>query len=110
MKTWSAILALLAALTGLCAAYKWYKASKIEIELGYIYPGTKDGETFERNGLTLPRQPQSGDPELNRINEIAATWAAINQASKLNKEAALWTALSVALAGAASIVGALAGG
>lgn len=102
------VLAIGALVTGLVAAYKWYRASCVCIELGYILPGSNPGETYRRYGIDIPRQAQSGDAEMQRINEIAATWAAINESSELNKSAALWTAFSVALSGVSAFVGSLA--
>ena len=48
-----------------------------------------------------------GDPDMARMNEIAATWEAISEASRLNKVAAQWTAASVGLSALATVLGAL---
>jgi len=45
MRLASILLALAALGTALLAAYKWYKASTVEIDLGYTYPGSQPGET-----------------------------------------------------------------
>ena len=74
MRLASILLALVALATGLLAAYKWYKASTVEIDLGYKYPGSQRGETYRRMGMELPRFPESGETEQRRINETAATW------------------------------------
>jgi hypothetical protein len=108
MRLASILLALAALATGLLAAYKWYKASTVEIDLGYTYPGSQPGATYRRMGMELPRFPESGDPELKQINETAATWDAMKEAAKLNKVAAVWTAASVALGALSAIVGAIA--
>ncbi len=97
MRLASILLALAALATGLLAAYKWYKASTVEIDLGYTYPGSQPGETYRRMGMEFPRFPESGDHELSQINETAATWDAMKEAANLNKVAAVWTAASVAL-------------
>jgi hypothetical protein len=48
------------------------------------------------------------DAKLKQMNEICATWDAMNEAAKLNKVAAAWTAASVALGALSAIVGAIA--
>jgi hypothetical protein len=107
-KTAVIVLALAAFVTGLFAAYKWYQASIVQIDLGYIYPGCPPGATYRRGGMMLPRIAESGDPDMQRINEISATWAAVSEASRLNKVAAKWTAASVALSALSAIAGSLA--
>jgi hypothetical protein len=105
----SSILLALAALgTGLLAAYKWYKASKVQIDLGYTYPGSQAGETYRRMGMELTRSPEPMEAELKQMNEISATWEAMNEAAKLNKVAAAWIAASVALGALSTIVGTIA--
>ena len=72
----SSILLALAALgTGPLAAYKWYKASTAEIDLGYIYPGSPT--TYRRMGMEFPRFPEPWDSEMKQMNETAATWDAM---------------------------------
>jgi hypothetical protein len=107
MRLSSILLALAALGTGLLAAYKWYKASKVQIDLGYTYPGSQAGETYRRMGMELPRFPEPGDAELKQMNEISATWDAMNEAAKLNKVAAAWTAVYAALGALSAIVGAI---
>ncbi len=59
----SILLALAALAAGLLAAYKWYKASTVEIDVGYTYPGSQPGETYRRMGMELPaRSGTSGRP------------------------------------------------
>jgi hypothetical protein len=108
MKIVSIILAIASLGTGLIAAWTWYKASKVQIDLGYIYPGSPPGATFKRMGMEFPRTCESGEPELQRLNEMSATWDAISEASQSNKVAAIWTAASVALGGFSAIASALA--
>ncbi len=108
MKFLSILLALGASVTGLVAAYKWYRASTVQIDLGYTFPGSQAQETFTRMGMECPRHPEPVDPELKQMNEMAATWDAMNEAAKLNKVAAAWTAGSVFLWALSAIVGALA--
>ncbi len=52
--------------------------------------------------------PEPVDPELKQMALNSAMMTAMTTAAELNKTAALWTTLSVALGGAASIVGSLA--
>ena len=107
MKLTSILLAVGALLTGLWAACKWYGASNVKVDLGYSIPGINDDETFERFGMTMRRGPESGDSELNRMNEIMAIWDASDKAAKLNRVAALWTAASVFLGSFSSVIGSL---
>ena len=104
----SILLALAAFGTGLLAAYKWYKASEVPIDLGYTYPGSQAGETYRRMGTESSRLPEPVDEDLKWMNEISATWDAMNKAAKLNKDAAAWTAASVAFFSLSAIVGAIA--
>jgi hypothetical protein len=105
MKLSGIVLAMLALGTGLAASYKWYKASRVEIDLGYNPIGVQGG-IVKRMGLEFPRSSEPLDPEGRQGNEIIATWEAMNEAAKLNKEAAIWTAGSVALGALSAIVGA----
>ena len=79
------------------AACKWYEASQVPIDPGYIYPGSQPGETYRSMGVDIPRRPESGVSELKQIDDTLATWSAMNEAANLNKIAAKWTACSVAL-------------
>jgi hypothetical protein len=98
MKLLSILLAIAALGTGLRAAYKWYKASQVQPHFGYTYPRSQSGETFRRMGMVLLRIPEPTDPELKQMNEASANLDALNEAATLNKSAAAWTAVSVALA------------
>ncbi len=85
-------LALAATGAGFVAAYQWYRASAVQIDLGYWYPGCPPDATYRRGGIDLSRGHES----------------AISEASILNKVAAQWTAASVALSALATVVSALA--
>jgi hypothetical protein len=54
------LLALAAFGTGLMAACKWYEASQVKIDHGYIYPGSQPGETYRSMGVDIRRRPESG--------------------------------------------------
>jgi hypothetical protein len=71
MKLLSLVCAAGALGTGLIAAVVWYRASQIEIDLGYDYAGAPP--TYKRGGIEFRRVPESGDPHLQQMNEIAAT-------------------------------------
>jgi len=91
VKSISILLAAGALITGLKAAYHWHASSLVE-----IYPGW----TSER--------PEPVDRELRQIAQYGATLTAVAQSAAQNKVAAIWTAASVILGGASSILGALA--
>jgi hypothetical protein len=99
------ILALAALITGLLGAWKWYRSSEVKLDLGHYYPGAPP--TYSRMGIEFPRGVASGDPDLERMNEIAAIWEAMSEAGPLNKHAALWTAASVALGALCAVIGTL---
>jgi hypothetical protein len=106
MKLISILLAIAALVTGLFAAYKWHKSSKVQIDLGYSDPSAQEAGTYRRMDMVLPRVPESPDPELRQMNEMSATWDAMNEAANLNKVAAAWTAVSVASGALSAIVSA----
>jgi hypothetical protein len=83
LKVINVTLAVASLFTGLFAAWKWYAPSK-------IHP--KPNWTFE------PVEPVLKD----------MGWDSATKAGQLNSSAAFWTAISVALASASSIVGSLA--
>jgi hypothetical protein len=86
MMKWASVgLAALATVTGLVAAYYWYRASKIQIEPTW---------------LTEP-----GDNQLSQMGWMAGMMRAFMESAGLNKHAAFWTAFSVALTAVSSIVG-----
>lgn len=85
MKIGSFALALAALITGLLAAWKWYKASGVE-----IIPVWQQMGVIERPG---------GDPE----GWVVGIMQAAQESSSLNQTAALWTAVSVALSGLSAV-------
>ena len=97
------IVAFAAFACGLVGAWKWYLSSKVQIDLGYDFPGASP--TYTRMGITLPRGMEPVEPEQKWMNEISATWEAMNEAVPLNKAAALWTAASVALSALCTVIG-----
>lgn len=103
MKCLTLALVVIAMAVGLKAAWEWYKASAVEIDFGYPGPGLPP--TYRRLGQDFPRMPESGDPEMQRMNEIAATWEATQQSSAINRRAALWTAASVILGAITTVIG-----
>jgi hypothetical protein len=104
MKAATIVFAIAALMAGLKAAHEWYKASNVEIDLGYDYPCAP--KPYRRMGMEIPRTPEPGVPELQRMNEIMATWEAVQESSRINKGAAKWTALSVGLSAMSSVFGA----
>lgn len=105
MKTLAIIgLAVAAFVAGIVAAWKWYRSSKVEIDLGYGLPW--DQSTYTRMGIEMPRRPEPFEPEQKWMNDISATWEAMNQTARLNKVAAIWTAASVTLGTLCTVVGA----
>ena len=82
----SVTLAIQALITGLTAAYYWYKSTTVEPD-----PGPA--------GL-------SGQAEIQQSGWTAAIMRADTEVARFNKIASLWTALSVAVGAASSIFGA----
>jgi hypothetical protein len=72
--------------TGLWAAWQWFAASKIEPEI-WTHP----------SGVPL-------GPEEGRDAMMAATLSAMQASSKLNKRAALWSCMAVAIDTAGSVL------
>jgi hypothetical protein len=70
---------------GLWAAYCWWKASKVEIDPG---------------GVT-----ETCDPELMQMYWTTGIMKAVGDSARLNKTAALWTAVAVLLTAASSVLG-----
>src|SRR3954452_12351193 len=83
----SIFLAVLAFLTGLVAAMFWYRSANIQIDLEAAY--------------------RTGDEGLARMFETASIIQAFGEAADLNRKAARWTAVSVLLSAAASLLGSL---
>jgi hypothetical protein len=88
MKTTSIILALLAGVTGLVAAAYWYRGSGVKIV-------PRVGARF--GGMAAPGAPW-----------LSGSLDAFKEAARLNKIASLWTAASVFLGAASSVIGAFA--
>jgi len=86
MSTVSFILALVSAITGLWAAYKWYEASKVDIR------------PFDESGHEIP----TADVRV-WINALRGT---LDKSGKTNRIAAIWTAVAVASAGLSSVTAA----
>jgi hypothetical protein len=88
LRIFSIFLAIIALVSGLIAAWYWYKSSKVPIDPGW-------------SGPTEPVVP-----EQQQMDWTVAILKATREVADLNKTAALWTALSVAFAAASTIVGA----
>ncbi len=93
MKTVGSGLAILAGITGVIAATYWYRSSRVPIDP--IWP---EGAF----GLVEP-----GEHDASQDGWIAGMLQANTRVAELNAKAALWTAGSVLLAAAASIVSVL---
>lgn len=87
MKIAEIAIAILAFVTGLVAAWYWYRASKITADPGW-----------GPNGLAEP-----GVHSAAQDAWIAAMLQSASESARLNKIAALWTAVTVALTGISSI-------
>jgi hypothetical protein len=70
---------------GLWAAYCWWKASKVEIDPGGV--------------------EQTCDPELIQMSWTTGIMKAVGESARLNKIAALWTAVAVLLNAVSSVLG-----
>jgi len=84
--------AVAALISGLIAAWYWYRSSKVQIE-----PMWPQGSM----GLVEP-----GDAEASQGGWIGGTLMAFSVSADLNSKAALWTAVSVVLAAISSILSA----
>jgi hypothetical protein len=73
--------------TGLLAAWFWYRVSKVEIVPIWAVAGRMEPVI----------------PELSQGGWISGLLAAGNEAARLNKIAALWTAASVAIGAAGNV-------
>jgi len=90
MKVAEIAIAILAFVTGLVAARYWYRASKITADPGW-----------GPNGLAEP-----GVHSAAQDAWITAMLKSASESARLNKIAALWTAMAVALTGISSIAAA----
>lgn len=83
----SLIVAAVACVTGLCAAYLWWQASRIPVDpVWYVEPGETIG---------------------SMQGWIAAMLEASGKSSAKNARAAIWTGISVALSGLVALLGAM---
>jgi len=78
----------LGTLTGFYAAYCWWSASMATIDPGW--------------------KVEPGESEASQAGWIVGIMESMSKSARLNKKAALWTALSVALTSAPGILSALA--
>jgi hypothetical protein len=79
--------------TGLLAAWYWYKSSKAGPSEDYITTYIDTAEAVK-------------DTPLNSYRQIAGMMIDSFEASRLNKLAAIWTAISVVLGGLTTVAGA----
>jgi len=97
MKICSILLALAAFGAGVTAAWYWYLSAKVDPKTGWDPPvgdATKDSQVLLEN--------------LNAIAVwIFAIKDALEEASRLNRNAAIWTAISVLLSALAALAGSL---
>ena len=98
----SILFAIAGALTGLKGAYYWYVSSTVSSER---WGGNEP----------LPPFPDGHQPQemLNRTTAVNTLWLAgmfeaAQKTARLNKKAALWTAVAVVLGGASSLFSSLA--
>jgi hypothetical protein len=87
MKVASVVFAIMALLTGLWAAWKWYEASKIHPKPSW--------------------QVKPVEPTLKHMGWDAVTLERFHKAGVLNGSAARWTAFSVACSAISSILSSL---
>ncbi|NML98779.1 hypothetical protein HHL24_12575 [Paraburkholderia sp. RP-4-7] len=85
------LLSLLPAFTGIWAARLWYESSKIEVIPAYA-----------RYGNIEP----VGDISQTALNWLDGALRAGSEAAELNKRAARWTAIAVALGAITTVIGA----
>lgn len=89
---WAGIaLAVLAMISGLVAAWHWRQSAKVPVDPGWGFPG--GGHAIE-----------PVDQDASNTGWIVALIAAGNAAADLNRKAATWTAVSVAMGALASFV------
>ncbi|WP_418646929.1 hypothetical protein ACNQFN_15650 [Thauera butanivorans] len=88
MKYFGNMLTFAAIATGMLAAWYWFKASRVKIDPGW-----------DRNGLVEP-----GIHSAAQDAWMAALIRATADSARLNKVAAIWTAVAVALNALAGLV------
>jgi len=93
-------LAILGLISGLCAAYHWLKASKIEVD-----PGFRSGPI--QSATDAARPVESGDSLTSTICWTTANMVAFTDSAYLNAIAARLTAVAVVLGGISSVLGVL---
>ena len=91
MKTLSVVLAVLAFASGLWAAYLWHQASRVQVIPFQEYEG----------------RIEPVDPHQSQAEWIIALIDTAIQAGDLNRRAAKWTALAVALSTASALLSSL---
>lgn len=89
------VLAILAFVAGLIAAWKWYESSIVPLDMGMVIP-------WDANP-----PPGTSEDGWNSLRETMALSKHLLLAAPKNKSAARWTALSVALNAANAIIGVL---
>jgi hypothetical protein len=104
MKYLTLLLSLCSLGTGLWAAYKWLKASGVEVPQGLPQFGMNWGNIDRRMGATM-RLPEAIEAEIRETNETAMALIAMAISARLNKQAAVWTAASIAFSSLATVVG-----
>lgn len=92
MKIAAIVLAVLAFLTGLRAAYLWYRASRV-----HVMP------MWDNEGFIEPV-----DPVMAQSHWTVATQQTISKSGELNQRGAMWTAAAVFLSTASTLVGSFA--
>jgi len=96
----SVVLAIFGLIAGLCAAYQWLKASKIEVD-----PGFRSGSVRSAAEAMMPGEP--GDSLTSTMYWTTANMVAFTQSAHLNAIAARLTALAVFVGGISSVLGVL---
>jgi hypothetical protein len=108
MRYLAVAVALFASITGLWAAWLWLRASKVEVATGL--PIMRPGD-YVRAGIDLPGLGSSERAFRDAISgmndDLMAALYALHQSSYLNKQAAIWTAVSVAASGLSAVIGSL---
>jgi len=96
----SVVLAILGLISGLCAAFHWLKASKIEVD-----PGFRSGPIQSATDAARPVEP--GDSLLSTMCWTTANMVAFTKSADLNAIAARLTAVAIVLGGVSSVLGVL---
>lgn len=91
MKLIGIVFAVISSVAGLIAAYYWYRATKIGISPAWELVPSRESETVEKNIMGW----------------VTGNMIAFTSSGKLNKYAALWTAVAVATGGFSSLFNSL---